>query len=172
MCSSVNKDRLWVFAHFVALQTFQISLTSASETFRVPHFLVKIFPGTFAHTDSKQSFFYSFILSFKLFSFSLSEWISDFRVVGKERSNEMIRFGSGTYNVRDSEVLKDTGRQIQRTIICTVHFLDASQQDFEVDVSNSWFYRHYNGSNLTWRWLQISNFCRYCCCLVSTDKCS
>lgn len=46
----------------------------------------------------------------------------------------MMRFGSGTYNVRDSEVIRDAGRQTYRTIVCTVHFLDGSQEDFELDV--------------------------------------
>uniref|UniRef100_A0A914W524 Moesin/ezrin/radixin homolog 1 n=1 Tax=Plectus sambesii TaxID=2011161 RepID=A0A914W524_9BILA len=45
----------------------------------------------------------------------------------------MMRFGSGSYNVRDSETVKDGGRQLQRTLICSVHFLDTSHQDFELD---------------------------------------
>lgn len=46
-----------------------------------------------------------------------------------------MRFGSGTYNVRDSEVVRDAGRMAQRSLVCTVHFLDGSQDDFELDVS-------------------------------------
>jgi tyrosine-protein phosphatase non-receptor type 4 len=46
----------------------------------------------------------------------------------------MMRFGSGSYNVRDSESVKEGARQLHRTLICSVHFLDGSHEDFELDV--------------------------------------
>lgn len=53
----------------------------------------------------------------------------------------MMRFGSGTYNVRDSEVMRESPRLSHRTLICTVHFLDGSSEEFEVD-------RHAKGQDL------------------------
>lgn len=49
----------------------------------------------------------------------------------------MIRFGSGSYSVRDSERLnpETVAPPIYRTIVCTVHFLDDTERNFEIDVS-------------------------------------
>uniref|UniRef100_A0A0M3II15 ZP domain-containing protein n=1 Tax=Ascaris lumbricoides TaxID=6252 RepID=A0A0M3II15_ASCLU len=47
----------------------------------------------------------------------------------------MIRFGSGSYSVRDSERLnpETVAPPIYRTIVCTVHFLDDTERKFEID---------------------------------------
>uniref|UniRef100_A0A915BXU3 protein-tyrosine-phosphatase n=1 Tax=Parascaris univalens TaxID=6257 RepID=A0A915BXU3_PARUN len=54
-----------------------------------------------------------------------------------ERSDErgMIRFGSGSYSVRDSERLnpETVAPPIYRTIVCTVYFLDDTERNFEID---------------------------------------
>lgn len=47
----------------------------------------------------------------------------------------MMRFGSGTYNVRESEGREPTPIQLHRSLVCTVFFLDNTQYDFELDVS-------------------------------------
>ncbi|KRZ80363.1 Tyrosine-protein phosphatase 1 [Trichinella papuae] len=45
----------------------------------------------------------------------------------------MLRFGSGIYNLRETEMIGDAGRSAHRTLHCTVHFLDGSQHDFELE---------------------------------------
>ncbi|KFD52089.1 hypothetical protein M513_07071 [Trichuris suis] len=45
----------------------------------------------------------------------------------------MMRFGSGTYNVRESEMTGDSIRIPHRPILCDVHFLDGTQRVFEVE---------------------------------------
>uniref|UniRef100_A0A5S6QT60 protein-tyrosine-phosphatase n=1 Tax=Trichuris muris TaxID=70415 RepID=A0A5S6QT60_TRIMR len=45
----------------------------------------------------------------------------------------MIRFGSGTYNVRESEMTGESNRILHRPIFCDVHFLDGTQHAFEVE---------------------------------------
>ncbi|TKR64803.1 hypothetical protein L596_025282 [Steinernema carpocapsae] len=51
-------------------------------------------------------------------------------------SMTMMRFGSGTYNVRDSESFNPNSLQrmpSDRSITCTVFFLDMSQRQFQLD---------------------------------------
>ncbi|CDW53251.1 protein tyrosine phosphatase 1 [Trichuris trichiura] len=44
-----------------------------------------------------------------------------------------MRFGSGTYNVRESEMTGESIRIPHRPILCDVHFLDGTQRVFEVE---------------------------------------
>ncbi|KRZ10759.1 Tyrosine-protein phosphatase 1 [Trichinella zimbabwensis] len=58
--------------------------------------------------------------------------------IWSESANEnflllMLRFGSGIYNLRETEMIGDAGRSAHRTLHCTVHFLDGSQHDFELE---------------------------------------
>jgi hypothetical protein len=50
----------------------------------------------------------------------------------------MLRFGSGTYNVRASEHrdpnAQQTRRPMNNTIVCTVSLLDDTEQHIELDV--------------------------------------
>lgn len=46
----------------------------------------------------------------------------------------MLRFGSGTYNVRESECQRSDAGAV-RALTATVHFLDGTQEDFELDVT-------------------------------------
>ena len=47
-----------------------------------------------------------------------------------------LRASSGTYNVRASEIARDTHKPpLVKTLRCVVHFLDDSDATFEIDVS-------------------------------------
>ena len=46
----------------------------------------------------------------------------------------MLKFGSGCYNVKEVEVIKEPGKYLQRCLQTTVILLDGSQHEFEIEV--------------------------------------
>lgn len=56
--------------------------------------------------------------------------------VAELRSMSIKLVSSGSYNVRASEMAHNQDRQ-PKTVNCVVHFLDETDETFEVDVSTS-----------------------------------